>query len=169
MHIKGRCRSSSTPVRMEDVSGPEDRVRNKIEGLLRRCKSLRLGSTEIHVPNGIVTRYLIEVGTTVDLIVSVVVCSVVAVWTGVVIIMKRNPGQLHKQHRNSLSWRRRPQVSEGTPFSQYLVCGSQEDSANSHKRVEGADDRRSWCTTIYYISRNPFTNRYVLGSVSAGR
>ena len=80
-----------TPVREEYIGGPRRGVGHKAKGILRRCQSHRLGSTEDHIPNGVVTRDLITVATTADLMVSIDVRSATAVWTGVDIIMKRNP------------------------------------------------------------------------------
>ena len=80
-----------TPVREEYIGRPSRGVGHKAKGLLRRCQGRRLGSTEDHIPNDVVTRDPIAVVATADLMVSVDVHSATAFWTGVVIIMKRNP------------------------------------------------------------------------------
>ena len=70
MHIKSRW-SSLTPVREEYISGPRRGVEHKAKNLLQRCQSRRLGSTEDHIPNGVVTRDSIAVASTSDLMVSI--------------------------------------------------------------------------------------------------
>ena len=63
MYIKSR-RSSSTPAREEYIGGRRRGVGQKAEGLLiRRCQSRRLGSTEDHIPNDVVTSDPIAVAT----------------------------------------------------------------------------------------------------------
>ena len=90
MHIKSRW-TFSTPSGENYISRLRGGLGHKAEGLLRRCQSYRLGSTEDHTPNGVVTRDPIAIATTADLMVSVAVCSATAFWTGVVVIMKRKP------------------------------------------------------------------------------
>ena len=56
------------------------------------------------------------------------------------------PSQYRRQQRNSWSWRRRPRAADGTPLSQSPAWGSEDERARARARVEGADERRRWCT-----------------------
>ena len=88
--VKG-SRTTTAPVREEDVCWVRLRTRDQTGGFLGGGQCGRLGSREDHIPDGIVAGYAVFITTTPDLVIPEGVSNAATFRTGERIAVERNP------------------------------------------------------------------------------